>query len=239
MLSNSKFEHRLEIDRVVFVGRTLREYVGFFNLDLDSLKGKAVLDCPSGPSSFVAEANEIGVRAVGCDPMYDLTLEDLVRICERDINHVIKQLSEKRHLFKWDYYSSVEDVKDSRTHALNIFKKDFSSGRIEKRYVKATLPNLPFQNKSFDLVLCAHFLFLYDDRLDYNFHLNSILELCRVCSREVRIYPLESMNAKLYHDMEKLMFDLGRRGYRPEIIKVKFEFLSGSNLMLRVTRCQE
>jgi len=238
MKNKSKNEDRLEIDRVVFVGRTFHEYVEFFNLDIDSLKGKTVLDCPSGPSSFVAEANEIGIKAVGCDPMYDLTLEDLGRICERDIKHVMEELSEKKHLFKWNYYASVEDVKNSRTRSLNMFKKDFISGLYEKRYIKAALPSLPFPDNSFDLVLCAHFLFLYDDRFDYAFHLNSMLELCRVCSKEVRIYPLESMNANLYHDMDRLIFDLGEMGCYPEITKVDFEFLAGSNSMLRIANAK-
>jgi len=36
MKNKSKNEDRLEIDRVVFVGRTFHEYVEFFNLDIDS-----------------------------------------------------------------------------------------------------------------------------------------------------------------------------------------------------------
>jgi hypothetical protein len=76
---------RLDIDRVVFVGRTLSEYKEFLDLDIDSLKGSEVLDCPSGPSSFVAEANRMGIRAVGCDSFYDLPLEQLVNKGLKDI----------------------------------------------------------------------------------------------------------------------------------------------------------
>ena len=225
---------RLDIERVVFVGRTLSEYKDFLDLDIDYLKGLKVLDCPSGPSSFVAEANRMGIRAVGCDFFYDLPLEQLVNKGLKDISHVMERLSEKMHLFKWDYYSSVEDVKDSRTRALKLFEEDYQIGLKEKRYVKASLPFLPFPDRSFELVISAHFLFIYDDKLDYEFHLNSIVELSRVCSREVRIYPLQSMNARIYPYMDKLMSDLKQTGLEARIVEVGFEFLRGSNFMLRI-----
>ena len=225
---------RLDIERVVFVGRTLSEYKDFLDLDIDYLKRLKVLDCPSGPSSFVAEANRMGIRAVGCDSFYDLPLEQLVNKGLKDISHVMERLSEKMHLFKWDYYSSVEDVKDSRTRALKLFEEDYQIGLKEKRYVKASLPFLPFPDRSFELVISAHFLFIYDDKLDYEFHLNSIVELSRVCSREVRIYPLQSMNARIYPYMDKLMSDLKQTGLEARIVEVGFEFLRGSNFMLRI-----
>jgi len=65
-----------------------------------------------------------------------------------------------------------------------------------------------------------------------------MLELCRVCSKEVRIYPLESMSANLYHDMDRLIFDLVKMGYYPEITTVNFEFLAGSNSMLRIANAK-
>ncbi len=225
---------RLDIDRVVFVGRTLSEYKEFLDLDIESLKGSKVLDCPSGPSSFVAEANRMGIRAVGCDSSYDLPLKQLVNKGLKDISHVIERLSEKTHLFKWDYYSSVEDVKESRTRALKLFEEDFQIGLEEERYVKASLPILPFPDRSFELVISAHFLFIYDDKLDYEFYLNSILELNRVCSSEVRIYPLQSMNARIYPYMDRLINDLKQTGFEASIVEVGFEFLRGSNFMLRI-----
>lgn len=55
---------RLDLERILFVGRTLSEYVKFVDLDLSSLKGWTILDCPSGPSSLVAEAKKMGIDAV-------------------------------------------------------------------------------------------------------------------------------------------------------------------------------
>ena len=39
--------------------------------------GKRVLDCPSGPDSFVAELNALGGDAVGVDMVYDKSAEEL------------------------------------------------------------------------------------------------------------------------------------------------------------------
>jgi hypothetical protein len=63
--------HRFELDRVAFYGRTMSEYLMMFGLDdVTSLKKyNAILDCPSGASSFVAEAAKYGINAVGCDPL--------------------------------------------------------------------------------------------------------------------------------------------------------------------------
>lgn len=74
------------------------------------------------------------------------------------------------------------------------FISDYHKGRSEKRYVKAALPKLPFNDKSFDLVLNGHFLFKYSDKFDIDFHLSSILELFRVSSKEVRILDVEISN---------------------------------------------
>jgi hypothetical protein len=50
----------LELDRVAFYGRTLSEYLLFFNLTIEDLeKYNKIIDCPSGASSFVAEINNI------------------------------------------------------------------------------------------------------------------------------------------------------------------------------------
>lgn len=69
----SKPIHTLNLDRVVFIGRTFSEYMRMFNLEPSQLKGLKILDCPSGAYSFGAEAyNEYGIKkVVGCDVLYD------------------------------------------------------------------------------------------------------------------------------------------------------------------------
>jgi len=45
----------LQLDRVVFIGRTYFEYVRMFDLDEALLRSGRVLDCAAGPSSFTAD----------------------------------------------------------------------------------------------------------------------------------------------------------------------------------------
>jgi hypothetical protein len=45
-----------------FLGRTFEEYVRLFDLDPEALVGRRVLDCPSGPASFVAEGSTPSAR---------------------------------------------------------------------------------------------------------------------------------------------------------------------------------
>ena len=60
----------LDINRVVFIGRTFDEYMKMFNLSLESLKDKKVLDCPAGACSFTAIARQKGIDSTSADIVY-------------------------------------------------------------------------------------------------------------------------------------------------------------------------
>ena len=63
-----------------------------------------------------------------------------------------------------------------------------------ERYVAGGLPDLPFEADSADLALVANLLFVYDDRLDREFHAAALRELARVAREEVRVFPLASLD---------------------------------------------
>ncbi|MEJ2314724.1 MAG: hypothetical protein P8Y85_08150 [Nitrospirota bacterium] len=50
---------RMDLERIVFIGRTFGEYAAMFALDEASLGRGPVLDCAAGPSSFTAKARAI------------------------------------------------------------------------------------------------------------------------------------------------------------------------------------
>ena len=83
---------QLHLERVVFYGRSLAEYKLFFNLDLPALKGKSVLDCPSGAASFTAEAAELEINVTAVDPLFENPVEKLRAIGEVDIDHVMDEV---------------------------------------------------------------------------------------------------------------------------------------------------
>jgi hypothetical protein len=231
--------NRFQLDRVAFYGRTLLEYLRMFHIDdIDHLKRyNRILDCPSGASSFIAEANNrYEINAVGCDPLFDKEVRILQKQGEEDIEYVVNRVSIAPELYNWDFYSSTEELRDYRKLALQQFISDYNLGKESKRYVKAELPKLPFDDRSFDLVLSGHFLFTYSHKFEFSFILSSIIELFRVCSREVRIYPLQKSSSEPYEHMTDLLTTLKKRyGITYHIVLVPFEFQKGSNKMLCLT----
>ena len=78
---------KINLDRIIFYGRSYNEYLQFFNLDEASLKGRRILDCPAGPSSFAAEAKERGLAVVAVDSIFSEPLERLRQTALSDIEH--------------------------------------------------------------------------------------------------------------------------------------------------------
>jgi hypothetical protein len=227
------------LNRIAFYGRTLSEYIRMFRIEnIDHLKKFRILDCPSGASSFVAEAhNKHGINTVGCDPLFDRDPKILQEQGEKDIEYVVERVSRSPNLYKWDFYSSVEELRNCRKLALKQFISDYKLGAGRTRYVKAELPKLPFDDRSFDLVLSGHFLFTYAHRFEFPFILSSVMELFRVCSGEVRIYPLQKSSFKAYECMPDLLYVLKKQhGIACHIVPVPFEFQKDSNKMLCITR---
>ena len=85
------------------------------------------------------------------------------------------------------------------------------SGRPIGRPVRdrCCLPTLPFADRSFDLALSSHFLFLYTEQFDESFHRSSIVEMCRVAD-EVRVFPLLALGCRALAARRP-----GRRRYAP------------------------
>ena len=224
----------LDLNKVVFYGRTFTEYQQMFDLyDLTLLKKYKILDCPAGPSSFVAEANRQGINTVGCDPLFGNDMQTLVNQARQDLELVLDKISQVSHLYNWDFYKSIDGLRKYRKRAIEIFESDFQKGHdIDKRYVTGKLPMLPFEDNSFDLCLSANLLFYYSDQFDYHFHLDSILELLRVCSKEVRIYPVKGPYSNPYEYFDDLISDLKKKNILVEILSVSHEFQIGVNEML-------
>ncbi len=228
--------NQLDIGHIVFFGRTYAEYLSMFGLNEQLLRQGAILDCPAGASSFAAEAHQLGLNVTACDIMYNHNADELIDKCKRDIQHVFERFDEAEHLYVWDYYKNKDEVIALRNKALKLFAEDFPAGLKEKRYVEAELPHLPFPDKSFSLVLSGNFLFLYGDRLDLEFHKACIKELIRVCSGEVRMFPLVGLDAKPYPYLDEILSFLDSDGIKVEIIEVPFEFQKGANQMLKLYR---
>jgi hypothetical protein len=226
-MSNEQYE----IEDFAFIGRTYTEYQHMFDLDPGDWAGKRVLDCPAGSCSFVGAASEHGIEGVGVDEMYDCALGTLARTCRDDIATAMDALDGVENLYVWEFYDDVPELVSYRERAASHFLYDYA--HHGERYVPATLPELPFADDSFDLVLSAHFLFLYDDRLSREFHLDTIRELLRV-GDQLRIFPLHGFDAERSELVAPVVQTLEADGYSTDIRTVPFEFQRGADSMLVV-----
>ncbi len=218
-----------ELEDFAFVGRTLAEYRRMLNLDLDALQGRSVLDCPSGTCSFVAEACARVVDATGVDRLYGHTPASLARAAARDIGRTGAAFAGVEDQFVWAFYHDVADLRTYREAAASAFLHDYA--HHGERYLQATLPDLPFADDAFDVVLSAHFLFLYDDRLTRSFHVDSIRELLRV-GRELRVFPLHSLEGSRSSVVETVIETFRDEGRSATIEPDSFEFQRGANELL-------
>ncbi len=64
-------------------------------------------------------------------------------------------------------------------------------------------------------------------------------ELIPVSYGEVRIFPLEGLDAKPYHYMDKVLSFLHSADIKAEIVKAPFEFQRGANQMMKLSRYTE
>jgi Methyltransferase domain len=138
--------------------------------------------------------------------------------------------------FVWDTIQSVEELGSTRMYAMQAFLDDYDLGKRQGRYVDAELPSLTFPDKSFDLAVCSHFLFLYTQHLSKAYHRSAIRELCRVAS-EVRIFPLLALDGSTSLYFANIVDDL-RTSWNVSLETVPYEFQRSGNQMMRVRPLQ-
>ncbi len=224
------------LEQVVPWGRSFDEYRRMFSLDDRALDG-SLLGCGDGPASFNAEATKRGARVVSCDPLYRFDVGAIRRRISETRDQIVEQARQNMDEFVWDEVGSLEQLAKIRHAAMQTFLDDFNAGRSQGRYLDASLPSLPFADRSFDIALCSHLLFLYSEQLDESFHVSAITELCRVAS-EVRVFPLVSLGGSPSRHLEPVRDMAQRLGLNVSVRRVDYEFQRGANEMLVVNRAR-
>jgi hypothetical protein len=249
----------IELPTISYFGRSLDEYARFFALDPGAWRDRAVLDVAAGPSSFTAEACRRGIDAVAVDPRYGSPVDALANNIQIDYARMFAQMRAKPRLFKVGkvestlphraglggrlharrvgtrssgYFPSINAAESDRRAAAQRFLSDYEAHYMHGRYIGAALPHLPFLDRAFDLVLCAHLLFTYSRHFSFDWHVAACRELARVSAGEVRIHPVCGPDGRRYPQLADLQRELLISGIASKLVPVAYEFFVGSNSML-------
>ena len=208
------------LENVVPWGRSYEEFISMFSLSAADL-GKRILGCSDGPAGFNAELTRRGGQVISVDPVYQFSVDEIKSRIEATYETVLGQTRQNQDEFIWTYIKTVDELGRVRMEAMHQFLTDYPNGK--GRYVVGELPSLDFSDKEFDLALCSNFLFLYSEHFSADFHIQSIVELCRV-AQEVRVFPLLELGARKSRHLREVIERLDDQGYKCAVEKVAYEF---------------
>lgn len=222
-----------KLNGVVPWGRNLDEYRRMFQLD-DIDMTKNIAGFGDGPASFNCEAVQQGSSVTSFDPVYQFSKNDLEKRIEEVRITVMQQMKNNMDNYIWTNIKSLEELEDIRMSAMRLFLSDYEQGKAEGRYICHELPEaLPYKDNYFDIGLSSHFLLMYTE-LGYDFHIQSITEMLRVC-KEVRIFPIVDLDAN-QTDLIADVIAYFKERYEVEIRKTQYEFQKGDNKLLIIRK---
>ncbi len=223
----------MQLENVVPWGRNLQEYqeMGLYS---DTDKIKKILGCGDGPASVHSELTKLEVDIVSIDPVYRFSKAQIAKRVEETSDVISEQLRKNQNDFVWKNIPNVDALINLRLSAMKEFLDDYALGKEEGRYQHQELPELSFKDQAFDLAWSSHFLFLYSEHFNLEFHQKAVLEMLRV-AKEVRIFPLLDLNNQISSHLSGVIEFLEQNGYGCKIEKTNYEFQKGANEMLRIT----
>ena len=223
------------LNSIVPWGRNLSEYREMFSLMDHTFKNSKILGCGDGPASFNSEVTALGGSVVSVDPTYQFTAQQIASRIDDVALEVMAEVRQKQEDFVWKNITDPDALYEMRMSAMTMFLADFKHGKEEGRYRYEMLPKLSFEDREFDLALSSHFLFLYSEHLNEQFHKDAIDEMLRV-AKEVRIFPLVTLNGEVSKHLVPVIAYLQEKKYSCKVVKTTYEFQKGGNEMLQIKR---
>jgi SAM-dependent methyltransferase len=221
----------VKLESVVPFGRSLDEYQKVFNLSEGDLT-KRILGVGDGSASFNAEMMQRGHLVTSLDPLYRFSAEEIERQFYGVVDDIIQQVKSTPENWVWTYHQSPDDLRQNREKALKRFVEDYELGKRQGRYRIGELPHLlGIEDQSYDLALCSHFLFLYSDHFDCDFHQAAIQEMLRIAT-EIKVFPLLTLGRKKSVYVEPVIQMLESNGFKVGVQKVDYELQRVGNEML-------
>lgn len=217
----------MNLEEIVPWGRNKEEYISMFNLTNED----NILGIADGPASFAKEMRDIGKYVISSDIIYKFKAFEIERKMQEVLPIIKKQMQESKKDFNFKgMFSSVEDLISSRLKSMNIFLKDYELHT--EYYNEASVLDLPYIDKSFDLALVSHFLFLYSEHLDISFHIQAIKEILRV-SKCVRIFPLTDLGGQISPHLDGVQEAF--KEYNIDIVRCSYDFVKGADSYLEIS----
>lgn len=218
---------------VVPWGRNLEEYKLMFGLD-DSDMSKKIAGFGDGTACFNCEMTNAGSHVVSFDPIYQFSKKKIEKRIEEVRIIVMQQMKENMDNYVWTHIKDLDELEHIRMSAMKKFLSDYEQGKKEGRYVFHELPaRLPYEAESCDIGLSSHFLLMYT-ALGYDFHIQSVTEMLRVC-KEIRIFPIVDLDANKT-DLIKDVIDYFQKDYNTSIVTTDYEFQKGDNKLLIIRK---
>jgi hypothetical protein len=223
---------------VAMTCRSFTEYEKMFVLEKEDLEQGVILDIAAGASSFTATVKSKGIKAHAVDPLYQKSITEMAEHGRNEIAISTEKLAKLTESMDWSYYGNIERHRENRLSSLDVFMEDYAKADAKETYYPSALPELPFDNNTFSLVVCSHFLFLYQEQFDYTFHLNALMEMYRVCQvgGQIRIYPVYDLKGKPYAFLEQLINHMKELGASLELRASQLPFLPGSTHFLNIRK---
>lgn len=225
----------MELKSVVPWGRSAAEYKRMFKLEFETFDGLKVLGVGDGPASFNAEMSRSGLDVVSVDPLYQFSREEIAARIKEVTPWMETQLFELADQYIWEEFKDVAALVRARLSSMDTFLADYHAGKKQGRYIYGALPKLPIESASFDLALSSHLLFLYDDMLDQEFHLRSLLALTDLAA-EARVFPIVNRQGEVSQFLNATIQGLEEAGRKCSLERVEYRFQKGADMMLRINR---
>lgn len=222
----------MQLERVVPFGRSLDEYVHMFALSESDLQ-RSILSVADGPASFNAEGTAKGYRIHSCDPLYAFGGEEIRDRFYAVLDDIMAQIESTPDDWVWGYHASPTALRKHRIATAERFYADYEAGKQAGRYAVGALPSLTYVDDSYSLSLSSHFLFLYSEQLDTDFHIEAIADMLRV-SPEARIFPLVTLAQTKSPHLDPVIRHFQARGYECQVETVDYELQPGGNEMLTI-----
>lgn len=214
----------------VLWGHRYSEYRDMFDLpaDLGALK---LLEFACGPTLVNQELSLQNCFVRSADPWFEPDLSHTQQLFTEKFEQQKNKMLEYPSRYDTDKYGGVEALFARRTEGFQGFFEDYQQA-YQRKYFKAEAFQLPFDNASFDLVICSNYFFADLPDAGVDFHLAWFKELSRV-AHEIRIYPLTIAGGPSTL-LGPILMALQTQDYRVSVQEVPFRLVSSSKAMLKI-----